>query len=255
MADYFIYDGSFEGFLTAVFDVYVYRAKDAEIIRCELAQPKLFGDKTEVMTSTKKAERVWKGMMRKIGKPAVDQVFKAFLSEIETVETTLLRYIQYGFSSSDFIHKDFSHPAVLEIAKIVKKIGREKHRMDAFIRFRKTRDGIYFAVIKPDFNVLPLNISHFKSRYADQKWIIYDLKRNYGVYYDLEKVRQIHIDLPEDILETRAGIFAEEERHFQELWQNYFKHTNIRSRKNEKLHRQHVPQRYWRFLTENHWAS
>jgi probable DNA metabolism protein len=248
----FIYDGSFEGFLTAVFDVYNHKSKNAEIWREELYQPALFGEKIESVTSAEKAERVWKGMMRKIGKPAVDQIFKAFLSEIETVETTLLRYIEYGFESRRFIHKDFSHPAVMEVAKTVKQIGREKHRMDAFVRFRKTKDGIYFAAIKPDFNVLPLNISHFKARYADQKWIIYDLTRNYGVFYDLKEVRQITMDLPDDILKTKPEHFGEEEVEFQELWKSYFEHTNIKFRKNSKLHQQYMPKRYWDFLTENH---
>lgn len=78
--------------------------------------------------------------------------------------------------------------AVLKAAQTVKKVGREKHRMEAFVRFRLTRGGIYFAAIEPDFNVLPLINSHFKSRYADQKWIIYDLKRNFGIAYDLRVV-------------------------------------------------------------------
>ena len=30
----------------------------------------------------------------------------------------------------------------------------------------------------------------------------------------------------------------------------YFKSTNIKSRKNMKLHLQHVPKRYWKYLTE-----
>ena len=40
----------------------------------------------------------------------------------------------------------------------------------------------------PDFNVLPLIRKHFLKRYADQQWIIYDLKRDYGLYYNLHKV-------------------------------------------------------------------
>ena len=32
---------------------------------------------------------------------------------------------------------------------------------------------------------LPMLIKHFRNRYADQKWIIYDVKRGYGLHYDL----------------------------------------------------------------------
>jgi hypothetical protein len=34
----------------------------------------------------------------------------------------------------------------------------------------------------------------FKNRYADQRWIIYDLKRKYGLYYNLETVAEIQLD-------------------------------------------------------------
>ena len=45
---------------------------------------------------------------------------------------------------------------------------------------------------------MPLIITHFKNRYADQRWIIYDLKRHYGIFYDLNKVEEITLEtLPE----------------------------------------------------------
>jgi probable DNA metabolism protein len=58
--------------------------------------------------------------------------------------------------------------------------------MTAFVRFEKMQDGVFFAKIDPDFNVLPLIRKHFKDRYQDQKWMIYDLRRNYGILYDLK---------------------------------------------------------------------
>jgi probable DNA metabolism protein len=124
--------------------------------------------------------------------------------------------------------------------------------MEAFVRFRLTKDGLYFASIEPDFDVLPLISKHFNSRYADQKWVIYDLKRNYGLYYDLEKVDIINISLPEDFDATKTSqdFFAAEELEFQTLWQDYFESTNIPSRKNMKLHIRHVPKRYWKYLSE-----
>ncbi|MES2689093.1 MAG: DUF4130 domain-containing protein, partial [Bacteroidota bacterium] len=42
----------------------------------------------------------------------------------------------------------------------------------------------------------------------------------------------------------------EHEEWYRQLWAGYFKHTNIPSRKNIKLHLQHVPKRYWKYLPE-----
>ena len=133
------------------------------------------------------------------------------------------------------------------------KVHREKHRMEAFIRFKKSADGMFFAIIHPDYNVIPLLANHFKNRYADQPWIIYDKKRKYGIHYDLNSVREIsiqQIDSKTALTKSDEILIDEKENLYQQLWKDYFKSTNITERKNTKLHVQHVPKRYWRYLTE-----
>ena len=120
--------------------------------------------------------------------------------------------------------------------------------MKAFVRFQLLSDGIFYSSIEPDFNVLPLIKDHFKNRYADQQWIIYDIKRNYGLYYNITEVEQISLESSPK--KGAENIFQEEEALYQELWKSYFKHTNIESRKNTDLHLRHVPKRYWKYLTE-----
>jgi hypothetical protein len=46
---------------------------------------------------------------------------------------------------------------------------------------------------KLGIDILPLLAEHFQDRYADQRWIIYDLTRKYGLYYDLEKTEEIEL--------------------------------------------------------------
>ncbi len=247
-----VYDGSFDGFLTAVFDVFELRLNPVSIHKIGAEQESLFGNKKEVVTDATKADRVWKGIVKKSAATSITRLYYAFLSEKSGIENLLLRYTQYLFGSDRQIDSDFSNSNVLKVTQIAKSVGREKHRMEAFVRFRLTTDKLYFATIAPDFNVLPLISKHFKSRYADQRWVIYDLKRHYGIFYDLEKVDIIELDLPAnfDATQTSPDFFAEEELEFQTLWQDYFKSTNIESRKNLRLHIQHVPKRYWKYLSE-----
>ena len=124
--------------------------------------------------------------------------------------------------------------------------------MEAFIRFQHTADGIFYCGIDPDFNVLPLILTHFKNRYADQKWIIYDIKRQYGLFYDLEKVEEINMDFnaQQNMLRLSAPSLSDKEGLYAVLWKDYFKSANIVARKNTKLHVKHVPKRYWKYLTE-----
>ena len=247
-----IYDGTFDGFLTTIFYVFEHKLKTVTIQNEFTVQQGLFSENESIPTDEVKANRVWKGIKSKLSSNGSYQLYYAFLSEEVGVEDLLLDYIQYAFSQQKKVDKDYSHPSILKIAQIAKSVGREKHRMEAFVRFRLTKDDIYFASIEPDFNVLPLIEKHFKRRYADQKWVIYDIKRGYGLFYDLETVELINMDFPENFNFTKTddAFFATQEFEFQKLWQDYFKATNIASRKNMKLHIRHVPKRYWKYLSE-----
>ena len=247
-----IYDGTFDGFLSAVFYVFEQKLKTVTIQDEFTVQQGLFSENETIHTDVSKANRVWKGIKSKLSSQGSYQLYYAFLSEQSGVEDLLLDYVQYAFSQQKKVDKDYSHPSILKIAQIAKSVGREKHRMEAFVRFRLTKDAIYFANIEPDFNVLPLIEKHFKRRYADQKWVIYDIKRNYGLFYDLHNVEVMQMDFPDnfDFTKTNNAFFATQEFEFQKLWQDYFKATNIESRKNMKLHIRHIPKRYWKYLSE-----
>ncbi len=247
-----IYDGTFDGFLCAVFHVFEHKLTQVHIQNKFTKQDVLFYDNVTIITEQRKANRVWKGVLSKTGYKHRYQLYSAFLSEQQHIELLLLDGFKYIFGGVTSGHLDYSHPSILQIAKIAKQVGREKHRMEAFVRFRLLKDGIYFASIEPDFNVLPLILKHFKNRYADQKWMIYDIKRHYGMYYDLSTAEIIDMEFPKnfDFTKTSDDFFTNQELEFQTLWQDYFKSTNITSRKNLKLHRQHVPKRYWKYLSE-----
>lgn len=247
-----IYDGSFEGLLSCVFTAYEQKLKVVEILPAGEEQKQLFYESQEVITEFEKSQRVFNALKKKVSKNGLLKIRWAFLSEAPGMEMQIFDMLQYIFSSKLQVDKDYTHPSVLHISKLAKQVGREKHRMEAFVRFRLTRDEIYFAVIEPDFNVLPIITKHFRSRYADQKWIIYDMKRKFGVFYDLNKTEYISIELPEDIGISGANpeYFDDGEIYFQKLWKEYFDSTNIKSRANMRLHVQHVPKRYWKYLSE-----
>lgn len=247
-----IYDGTFEGFLSCVFYVFEYKLKDVSIQNEDVHQNGLFSENETIITDIKKSDRVWNGLKKKASTLTSTKIYYAFLSEQEGIENTLLNYIQYIFKHQQKVDTDFTHPSVLKTSKIAKNVSREKHRMEAFVRFKLTKDNIYFANIAPDFNVLPLIAKHFKNRYGDQKWVIYDIKRKYGLYYDLQNLDFINLDFPEnfDFSKTSADFFADEEFEFQKLWKDYFDSTNINERKNMKLHIRHIPKRYWKYLSE-----
>jgi probable DNA metabolism protein len=247
-----VYDGSFEGLLTVIFEVFEYKLSNMAITSKESYTSSMFGTFRTTITNEEKARRVWKGLSQKISAGALAQMYKTFLSGEPGIENTLVEYAQYVFTSNRTIECNYAHPAVLKVMQTARKVHREKHRMEAFIRFQLTLDGLYYAICQPDYNVLPLIEKHFKDRYADQRWLIYDQTRKYGIYYDLEKVETVRLSFSEEVNNGKniATIFDEKEALYQQLWQQYFNSVNIAARKNMKLHIQHMPRRYWKYLPE-----
>ena len=247
-----VYDGSFEGLLTAVFEIYEYKIALPQIVNSEMALGSLFGNMHHVQTDKTKADRVYKKLKQKLTPNAFSQLYKTHLSELRDIENSIFRYIEYVLGSKVAVENNFDHPDVLMLQQISRKVHREKHRMEAFVRFQLTKDGLYYCIIQPDFNVLPLIGTHFEKRYADQRWLIYDSLRKYGLYYDLNKTEEVTLNFQADQNNQKelAEICDEKEELYQQLWRTYFSSVNIAARKNMKLHIQHMPKRYWRYLTE-----
>ena len=243
-----LYDGTFDGLFSAIFEGYELKLKAFKIEKNAHYISQFFDETVEIITDTKKSERVITKLESYIDKNGIRQLLYSFLSEEQGIENTILKVVQYAISSKLNVMQNITNEYVLRIVKLVKSVGREKHRMEAFVRFSLTKDQIYFAVIEPDFDVLLLIKKHFLNRYQDQKWLIYDVKRNYGLYYDLNSVEIVHFE--NEISLNVNDIYDTSEINYQELWKEYFDHTNIKERKNTKLHLQHVPKRYWKYLTE-----
>ncbi|MDR2622617.1 MAG: TIGR03915 family putative DNA repair protein [Dysgonamonadaceae bacterium] len=249
---YFIYDNTFDGLLTCVFDAFN-RKEFPDYIAGESVRLPLFTESFRVITDEAKADRVLKALREKISKSALDMLFVDYLSESEGIEIILFRYIRKALTSEISIEMNFADSDVLELSKIYKKVTREEERMRQFVRFRKTADGIFFAVIDPLYNVLPLSARFFQNRFADQPWVIYDVRRKYGLYYDLKTVETVQFEHLNVSLETGnpdAEKLDDYELAFQDLWKDYLKAITIRERKNLKLQRQHMPKRFWKYLTE-----
>ncbi|MDR0547694.1 MAG: TIGR03915 family putative DNA repair protein [Dysgonamonadaceae bacterium] len=249
---YYLYDNTFEGLLTAVFDLY-FRKESPQRICGEATAVPLFTETHTVVTDIEKASRVLQGLKKKISRPAINMLYVCYLSEIENIELTILRYIQKALASEISIETNFADDDVLELSKIYKKVSREAERMRMFVRFQKTADGVFFAVMEPAYNVLPLCVDFFQDRYADQQWLIYDIRRQFGLFYDLQTVETVNFETPPDWL--RHGKINREQQDesetaFQDLWKEYLSAITIRERKNLKLQRQFMPKRFWKYLTE-----
>ncbi|MFV0588529.1 TIGR03915 family putative DNA repair protein [Bacteroides reticulotermitis] len=251
----FIYDRTFDGLLTAVFDAYFRKTFPDALLSDGDSLPLFCSETHTVITDEEKAMRVWRGLQKKISRSALNCLTQSWLSELPEVGMLLFRYIRKAIDSPRSIETNFADPDVLELAQIWKKVDWERTCMLQFVRFQKAADGTFFAVFDPQYNALPLTIEHFKDRFADQKWVIYDMKRRYGFYYDLQEVVEISFEDGSREAHLITGmldesLMDEDEKLFQQLWKTYFKAISIKERANPRKHKQDMPVRYWKYLTE-----
>jgi len=125
-----------------------------------------------------------------------------------------------------------------------------------FVRFNaidNQGDKVYFATVSPCYNALPFAIDFFQDRFADQKWAIFDTKRQYGYFYDLTHTEIITLDEQDNLLisgHINDDLLSPSEKQFQKMWYRYCQATTIKERINPKLQRQFMPTRFWQHLPE-----
>lgn len=249
----YLYDGSFPGFLCCLFNSFERRHFDIRLSTREHFQEDIFSQKIAIPTESDKAERVKQGLIKRVGSAAFHDFYKVYLSENpNAIQAIFVIAVRVFKENIDFL-KNHADPFIHTFHSTLRQVNRERHRMKAFVRFKEDMQGYYFATIEPDFNVLPLIIRFFKKRYADQPWIIYDIRRNYGASYNLQSITEVRlqaVEATERLPANQEIPLSQHENYYEQLWKSYFHSTNIVERRNMKLHLRHVPKRYWKYLPE-----
>lgn len=248
----FLFDETFDGLLTCVFEAYRQKCFPEKLLPYNAVLPLFTSHATNIQTDTHKATRVWHVLHNKLSDQACYQLLCAWFSEDADCASLVFRVIQKVVDNDMSVEGNLSDEDILALWQLAKRVSKEQLHLIQFVRFQKTVDDIYFAPVNPVYNALPLTLSHFGDRFADQKWIIYDMGRGYGYFYDLNSITEITLNWDEHFTQgqLKANALADDEKLLQTMWQKYFKALTIQERLNPRLHRQHMPRRFWRYLTE-----
>lgn len=252
----FRYDETFEGLLTAVFDAFALKKWPEQVLSRHDVVPLFTSEEYIVFTDDKKAERVSTAMKKRLPNIALNQLTYVWFSELPERSSLIFRYLIKLFKTKKDISTNFADPDVLAVKQLAKKVSHERHYLMMFVRFNAIEnqgEKVYFATVEPRYNVLPLVVAFFKDRFADQKWAIFDTKRQFGYYFDLKQLDLVTLDEQADLLLDGAinqNYLSAEERQFQKLWYHYCQALTIKERINPKLQRQFMPKRFWKHLPE-----
>lgn len=241
----YIYDGSFDGLMTCVFESF--RNGNVPDIIPDYKSAQLTFFETEfIETDKNKYERVKNGIILKIGKSFLTFLERAYLTCLDEKEKNIVILTHLGFKYGKKSLKMIDVPVVHKLHKAVGYLGKEAHLLKEFLRF-SIYNELMFAQITPNNFVLPLLATHFIDRFPDENFMIYDNTHGSALVY-IDKNLEI-VDIEEFIAPEPQG----EEVKYRRLWKTFYNIIGIEERKNPQCRMSNMPKRYWRNLTEFIW--
>jgi probable DNA metabolism protein len=241
----FIYDNTFEGLLTAIYDgfyskeppTYIYGSTDTNT-------PLLLGEIIEIITNNYKFKKVKSAIINKVDFFALKKLYMVFLSNDKDKAMVIFKYLKIAFKLGDDVHNFLNIDEVRLVEDINRRVSIESHRFEGFIRFNYIDEKFLYASIEPDNDIVELLGDHFKNRFSKEYFIIHDISREKALIYNGFSYEIISMDK-----ETYEKLKSHDDE-YANLWKTYFKSTTIEERKNIKLQCRMMPKRYWKHILE-----
>ena len=237
-----LYDGSFEGFLSLIYEVYYKKLKPTNIHKI-LPNEIIFDEIKDIKTDEENYKKVLQAIKSKFPKNILEKILNIFMCDSKDFEMALLEYIILGFKDVKQLN-NINNSCVFYLNSLEKELFKNVHKMYAFIRFEELEDSSLYAKLECKFNVIYFLAKHFLKRFNNQDFIIHDINR---------KVAFIKIKENYSIQEVAffdEPSYSSSEEKFQKLWKSFFKGVTIEERLNPKLQQQLVPLIYRTYMSE-----
>ena len=237
----YLYDGTYAGFLTCVFDSYLHREEPADFTPFHEAAASFYPQRA-VETDREKARRVYRAL-EQFGREGRRWAVRGFLTCLPERELWLWRFYRLGFAEHAAVSRDLTHPVVDTVRKAVRRLEEEAHLLTGFVRFSEL-EGVLAGEITPKNRVLPLLRPHFCGRFPQERFLLYD---------KIHREALVHAPgrwsiLPMEELQLPSA--GAEERLYRQMWRKFYDTIAIQGRYNPKCRMTHMPKRYWDNMTE-----
>lgn len=238
----YLYDGSFAGFLSCVFDSYLYKEEPAAFYTPDETQGSLWPERM-VETDEAHAKRVYRSLGLKLGGAVRQLVERGFLTCLPRRELHLWRFIRLAYQMGPNVVHDLADDRVNILDKAVLQLEHEAHLYKGFIRF-SDQGGVLIAEIEPKNRVLTLLRPHFCGRFSGENFLIYDRTHRETI---LHRPGQCVIAPLDELTLDAPGA---EELDYRRLWRRFYDTIAIEGRYNPKCRMTNMPKRYWAMMTE-----
>lgn len=240
----YTYDGTFNGFLTCVYESYVNKEWPAAFVGPEDDQLSIFPERP-ITTHPEHARRVLLSLPKRLGADATGWVTRGFLTCLPEKELHLIRFIDMGYERGPAFIRDLTDDRVAVLGKALTHMMGETHLLRGFVRFSE-QGGVLVAEIEPKNRVLPLLRGHFCARYSGERFVIYDRTYHEALFYQPKPKQWAIVPLEE----FSPAPPDQAERDYRALWRRFYDTIAIEGRYNPKCRMTHMPKRYWHMMTE-----
>lgn len=237
----FYYDGSFDGFLSCVFDSYAHKEIPAGFYTGGDTVFTLFDSRT-VSTDPDHAERV-RRKVTAIAPEAAVLLRRGFLTCLPEKELCLYRLVAKLLREGPGFLRNRSDETLYPVAKAVQHLGGEVHLLKGFVRFSEL-GGVLGGEIEPKNRVLPVLGPHFCARFHNERFFLYDRTHKEALFH---VPGQSVIRPLEDFQMAPPD---ETEARYRLLWKRFYDTVAIKERYNPRCRMRNMPKRYWGTMTE-----
>ncbi|MCI8330258.1 MAG: DNA metabolism protein [Oscillibacter sp.] len=237
----YFYDGSFEGFLSCIFESYAHKEIPAGFCSGEDTVFTLF-DSRSVRTDSEHAGRVLRKLSALSPNAAV-LLRRGFLTCLPDRELFLYRLVVKLLKEGPGFLRNRSDEALYPVLKAVQHLNGEVHLLKGFVRFSDL-GGVLGGEIQPKNRVLPVLGGHFCARFHNERFFLYDRTHKEALFHVPGKTA-IH-----PLAEFHMGPPDETEARYRLLWKRFYDTIAIKERENPRLRMSNMPKRYWSTMTE-----
>mgnify|MGYP004704509965 CR=1 FL=1 len=238
----FVYDGSFPGLLCCIHESLQGNVIPEDVCPVDSSRLYLYPSQ-HIPTDEKKSRELQKWLRRICGDEVLRFSREAFLTCLPGREMHLLRFVHLARSKGPGVLKMLNHDQVIPLQKAVLHLRRESHLLKGFVRF-SLRQGVLSATIGPKNIVLPLLAEHFSTRFAGERFMIYDSTNHMVLLHDPPRLELI------SVTGIDPGCDDPGEKEIADMWRLFYETIAVPDRENPRLRMSLMPKRYWKYMTE-----
>ncbi len=235
---FYITDCTFNGILTAVYKSFKNKSEDLLSTKLNY-QPSFFYNQEEVVTDEKKAEYI-KNALIKISAKTFKELEIAFKSDDASKDSTIYKCALKTLNNQKNLLENFKDVDFFNLNKLTSAVKLEAHRFTGFIRFSKTKDGVFYSKFEPTNDIIDTILPHFKQRFYNMPFVLHDVKRGVMIASYKKQTKKV--------FNCYKAINLSDE--YAKLFKTYYDTIFIKQRQNLKQMLNYMPKKYHKNLVE-----